>query len=427
MTTPPQPNPGARGGLRAALKPLSLPHFRWLFGSGAAFFMAMGGQMLVRPYLAFQLTDSEFALGVVTAAMAVPMLLLAPFGGVLADRRERRSLIVVAQIAAFVGELAILLLLVNHRLEYWHLVVSTFLMGCTFPISMPARNALLVNVVGKDGLVSAVALNMSMQNMTRVVGPALAGFLIPFVEVEGAYAINVALYLVAILATLRLPRFRPPKGARSVPVLKSLVGGFQYVVTNRTVGFLLLYGLVPMSLATPFQNLGVVFTEEVWHVGSVGLGVLNAAMGIGGVAGTVVVAMRAPGAGRQRMMTLTALLFAGSLALAAFSPWFAPALVLVFVGHACAAIFTALNNTAVQILIPDEVRGRVSSLMMMSFSLPMFGTLPVSAAAETYGAPLAVGVSCVLGVVFAVGFYAMSSDLRNLDARVAATRLDPAP
>ena len=143
--------------------------------------------------------------------------------------------------------------------------------------------------------------------------------------------------------------------------------------------------------------------------------------------GTVVVAMRGPGAGRQQMMMLTALLFGGTLAVAAFSPWFVPALGLVFIGHACSAVFTALNNTAIQLLIPDEVRGRVSSLMMMSFSLPMFGTLPVSAAAEQYGAPLAVGVSSALAVIFAVVFYFSSKNLRNLDARAHGPRHAPGP
>lgn len=126
------------------------------------------------------------------------------------------------------------------------------------------------------------------------------------------------------------------------------------------------------------------------------------------------------------MMVTAALLFGGALTLAAFSPWFLPALVLVFAGHAFSAIFSILNNSAIQILIPDEVRGRVSSLMMMSFSVPMFGTLPVSAAAEAYGAPLAVGVSSMLALVFALAFYLLNKDIRSLDARVAETRLDVA-
>ena len=419
----PGPSPRSRpGSVRAALQPLGNRDFRWLFASGTSFFMAMSGQMLVRPYIAFDMTGSELFLGIVTIAMAVPMLLISPFGGVLADRRERRSLIVVAQLMSFLAELGIFALLVTDRLEYWHLAVSTFLLGCTFPISMPARNAMVVNIVGRENLSRAVALNMGMQNMTRVVGPAFSGFMIPLVGLEGAYGFNVALYLVAMLAALRLPRFRAPAGARSTPVLQSLVGGFRYVASdNRMVGVLLLYGLVPMLLANPFQNLAVVFTEEVWHVGSVGLGILNAMIGIGGLAGIVVVAMRNPAAGRQRMMATTAVLFGGSLAAVSFLPWFAPALVLVFLGHACSAIFTALNNTAIQLLIPDEVRGRVSSLMMMSFSLPMFGTLPVSAAAEAWGAPIAVGASSALAMLFALGCFLLSRSLRTLDVRVAET------
>ena len=423
MTQASQPSPApGRGGLSTVMTPLSVRPFRWLFISNIAFFMAMGGQMLVRQYIAYQLTQSEFALGLVTLAMAIPMLLLSPFGGVLADRRERRSLIVIAQSCSFAGEAGVLLLLATDRLEFWHLLVSNFLMGCTFPISMPARNAVVVNLVGKSGLMAAMALNMGMQNMTRVVGPALAGFLIPFIEVEGAYAVNVSLYLLAVLAVLRVPRLKPPENRVHAPIFESLLDGFRYVMSNRLVGYLLLYGLVPMFLATPFQNLGVVFTEEVWHVGTEGLGILNAVIGLGGVAGTMLIAMRAPNAGRQRVMVGSALLFGATLALAAFSPWFGAALALVFVGHACSATFTALNNTAIQILIPDDVRGRVSSLMMMSFSVPMFGTFPVSAAAEEVGAPVAVGASAALAVLFALCFYLSSRDLRSLDERVAASR-----
>jgi len=415
-----------QGGFRAAFGSLRLREFRWLFISNLAFFLAMGGQMLVRQVLAYQLTGSALFLGTVTLVMAIAMLLLSPFGGVLADRRDRRNLIVFAQCGSFAGEFAILLLLVSGRLEAWHLLVSSFLLGCTFPMSMPARNAMVVNIVGKEALVGAMALSMGMHNMTRVVGPALAGFLIPFIEIEGVYSINVSLYLVAILSMFRVSRVKPTQAMRNTPVLESLVGGFRYVGRNRLVLFLLVYGLVPLILAAPLQNLGVVFTEEVWDVGPLGLGILNAAIGLGGVAGTVAVAMRAPGAGRQRMMVTTALLFGGSLTLAAFSPWFAPALILVFAGHAFAATFSILNNSAIQLLIPDEVRGRVSSLMMMSFSLPMFGTFPVSAAAEAYGAPLAVGIASALGLVFAFTFYLLNKDLRSLDARVAETRLDVA-
>jgi MFS family permease len=426
VTSPPAPRgrPG-RPGVRSTFESFSIPDFRWLFISNSTFFLAMGGQMLVRPYLAYQLTDSPLALGIVTVSMAIPMLVLSPFGGVLADKIERRNLIAGAQCAATVGEAAVLLLLVLGLLEYWHLVLSTFALGCTFPLSMPARQAIVMNLVGKRGLGNAVALNMGIQNVTRVVGPALAGFMIPQIGVQGAYGVNIGLYLLAVLSVLRIPRFDPPSEARSVPIRESLIGGFRYVGENRLVLVLLLYGLVPMFLATPFQSLLVIFTEDVWHTGPQGLGILNASIGIGGVAGSIFVAARAPGEGRLRVMAFSALCFGGLLAAAAFSPWFLPAVLLVFLGHGFSTAFGTLNNTAIQLLIPDSVRGRISSFLMMSFSVPMLGTLPVSAAAEAFGAPLAVGVASVLAMLSALAFYAFSKDLRNLDAHVAhAMHLD---
>ncbi len=140
------------------------------------FFMAMSGQGLVRPWLAFEMTDSKLALGLVSAAVAIPMLVLAPFGGVLADRMERRGLIMSAQTLAITSELLTLILLLTDQLEFWHLVVTAGMMGCAFPLIMPARQAIVVNIVGKKGLGAAVGLNMSGVNVTRVLGPAVQDF-----------------------------------------------------------------------------------------------------------------------------------------------------------------------------------------------------------------------------------------------------------
>jgi MFS family permease len=412
--------PGA-GGLGSIFSSLSIPAFRWLFAGNAAFFLAMAGQSLVRPYLAYQLTDSPLALGIVMVSMAIPMLVLSPFGGALADRVERRRLVLIAQAAVIAGDAAVLGLLLAGRLEYWQLVLSTFALGCSFPISMPARHSIVVNLVGRRSLGNAVALTMGAQNVMRVVGPALAGFLIPVIGLTGAYAVNLGLFVLAFVTTLGVPRFEPAGDVRSVPIRDSLMGGFRYVGENRLVLMLLLYGLVPIFLATPFQSLLVVFTEDVWHTGARGLGILNASIGLGGVAGSLFVAARPAGAGRQRVMMLSALLFGGLLAVAAVSPWPALAVGLVFLGYGCSSAFGTLNNTAIQLLIPDAVRGRISSFLMMSFSVPMLGTLPVSAAAEAFGAPLAVGVSSLLAMIFAVVFYVFSRELRSLDDRVAHT------
>jgi len=378
-----------------------------------SFFLAMGGQGIVRPWLAFQLTDSALALGVVSAAVALPMLFLAPFGGVLADRVERRRLIMSAQVLAVTSEVITLALLLTDRLQFWHLVMTAGMMGCAFPLIMPARQAIVVNIVGKRGLGAAVALNMAGVNVTRVLGPAIAGFLIPLIEVRGVYAMT------------RVQRVPPPADAKSKSIKKDLVEGFRYVWSDRLILILLAYGLVPMFLAMPFQALLVIFAEDVWHTGASGLGILNASAGIGAVVGSFYVASRGGDIGRLRLMMISVLSFGILLAAFAGSPWFLPALGLIFVANIFGSIFGTLNNTAIQLLIPDSVRGRVSSFLMMSFSLPLLGTLPVAAAAEKIGAPLAVGLASMLAVAAALAFYFGSPKLRGLDTRVEhAVNLD---
>jgi MFS family permease len=362
--------------------------------------------------------ESPLALGVVSAAVAIPMLVLAPFGGVLADRMERRNLIIWAQALAISSELVILVLLLSDRLQFWHLVMSAGMMGCAFPLIMPARQAIVVTLVGKRGLGSAVALNMSGVNMTRVLGPAIAGFMIPIVAIEGVYMMNLSLYVMALLVMTRVRRVPPPLEAKASSIGENLVAGFRYVWSNRLILILLVYGLVPLFLAMPFQTLLVVFAEDVWEVGSAGLGILNAAAGIGAVGGSAYIARRDGSAGRLRLMMLSAIAFGGLLAGFSASPWFWPAVGLVFVANIFGSMFGTLNNTAIQLLIPDNIRGRISSFLMMSFSLPLLGTLPVTALAQRLGAPMAVGISSLLAVVAAILFYLVSRDLRKLDARV---------
>ena len=280
-------------GWRSATKSLAEPQFRRIFASNMSFFLAMGGQGIVRPWLAFQLTDSALALGVVSAAVALPMLFLAPFGGVLADRVERRRLIMSAQVLAVTSEVITLALLLTDRLQFWHLVMTAGMMGCAFPLIMPARQAIVVNIVGKRGLGAAVALNMAGVNVTRVLGPAIAGFLIPVIEVRGVYTMNLSLYLFALFAMTRVRRVPPPADAKSQSIKKNLVEGFRYVWSDRLILILLAYGLVPMFLAMPFQALLVIFAQDVWHAGASGLGILNASAGIGAVVGSFYVASRA--------------------------------------------------------------------------------------------------------------------------------------
>jgi predicted MFS family arabinose efflux permease len=169
----------------------------------------------------------------------------------------------------------------------------------------------------------------------------------------------------------------------------------------------------------PFQALLVVFADDVWHVGAGGLGVLQAAAGLGGIAGSFWVAFTSASPRKLRLMMSTLLAFAGSLLLFSISPWFLLALPLVFAADVFASAFTTTVNMLIQVLIPDEVRGRVMSLMMMTFGLTPLGTVPVSALAEALGAPAAVAVASVVTIALSLAVLAASRSLRGIDATVA--------
>ena len=396
---------------------LRIPQFRWLYLSNTTFFLAMQGQIVVRSWLVYTMTDSEFALGLVSLMVALSMLSLGPVGGVAADRFERRSLVAAGQATVVIAEAVVLYLLLSGRLDFWHILVQVAVVGAVFPFVMPARNAIIADIVGRRRLTNAMALNMTAVNVTRVVGPAAAGFLIAAVGANVAYSINFGLYGLALAGMIGVQR-APVADPSSHSMLQNMGQGFRYVAENRLVLVLLFFGLVPMFLVMPFQTLLVVFAEDIWEVGPRGLGILLGASGVGGVIGAAFVAWRSNSTRRLRLMMTSVFAFGLFMMAFALSPWFLLGLPLVFAGSAFQAIYTTLNNTAIQVLIPDSVRGRVSGFLTMSFSLPMLGVAPISALAEVWGAPLAVGLSSLLAVVVATVFYLVSSDLRRMDILV---------
>ncbi|MBW2267128.1 MAG: MFS transporter [Deltaproteobacteria bacterium] len=398
--------------------PFAEPQFRWLYASNVLFFLAMGSQGVLRAWLVFDMTQSEFSLGLISFVVAVPMLLVAPLGGVIADRFDRRNLIRSGQTLIVLSELVVLLLLLAGKLQFWHLLALAAVSGSMFPFIMPARNAIVANVVGIKRLPSAMALNTAGINATRVLGPAMAGFLIGAIGIEVTYALGFVLYVLGLACLLPLTPSAPPEGTRDKSIVRNIGDGFRFVLNERIILMLLVFGLVPMFLAMPFQSLLVVFAEEVWNTGAAGLGLLSAAAGLGGIGGSALVAWRPNPKRRALSMLWSAVAFGGFLLLFSLSPWFLLALPLVFVANVFVSVFGTLNNTAIQVLIPDHVRGRVSAILMMSFSLPLLGTLPMGALAEVSGAPFAVALAAALAVVAALALFGTSHELRKLDTRM---------
>jgi MFS family permease len=389
--------------------------FRWLFLSNTIFFLAMGGQQVLRSWLVFDLTGSELALGLISAVVAVPMLIISPLGGAVADRFDRRTLIAAGQATVVLSEGVVLTLYLTGILQFWHLLVLAGIMGSVFPFIMPARQAIVADVVGRGRLTNAMALNMAAVNTTRILGPAAAGFLIGAIGLGASYGINAALYFVALTTLLFGVHSSRAQKTGGESVWERVGEGFRYVARERLVGVLLFFGLVPMFLVLPFQSLLVVFAQDIWAAGPQGLGILSASSGLGGVAGAIYVAWRGNSGGRLRTMLFSAVASGALLFGFALSPSFALGVPLVFAASMFVNVFSALNNTAIQVLIPNEVRGRVSSFLMMSFSLPLLGVLPISAVAEHFGAPRAVAGAAILAALASLVFYALSPTLRTLD------------
>ena len=398
---------------------LSIPQFRWLFVGNVAFFFAMQGQMLTRTILAWDLTGLAQSLAYINLVVALPMIFASMIGGAITDRVERRQLIIVGQCLITCNEIFILTMLLLGQLEFWHLLCTAFVAGCAFPFIMPARMAITVNVVGPDRIQSAMAVSGGAMNLSRVVGPAMMGVIISEFSVIAAYVVSTILYASAVFCMFFVKRNKAvqPDGVKK-PLLADIIYGFQYVSLNKPVLVCLMFGLVPMFLAMPFQNLLVMLVEQTWQVGESGLGILMGAGGVGGVLGSIWIARRGDRSERLRLMVVTVIGFALFLAVFTQTSVFYLALLPLVLANLCASAFQTVNNATIQILVDDSVRGRMSSFMMMSFGLTPLGVFPMAVAADHVGAANAILGACVALVIITVAFVGLSRTLRTIDSTV---------
>ena len=398
---------------------LSIPQFRWLFVGNVAFFFAMQGQMLTRTILAWDLTGLAQSLAYINLVVALPMIFASMIGGAVTDRVERRQLIIVGQCLITCNEIFILIMLLLGQLEFWHLLCTAFVAGCAFPFIMPARMAITVNVVGPDRIQSAMAVSGGAMNLSRVVGPAMMGVIISEFSVIAAYVVSTILYASAIFCMFFVKRNKAvqPDGGKK-PLLADIIYGFQYVSLNKPVLVCLMFGLVPMFLAMPFQNLLVMLVEQTWQVGESGLGILMGAGGVGGVLGSIWIARRGDRSERLRLMVVTVIGFALFLAVFTQTSVFYLALLPLVLANLCASAFQTVNNATIQILVDDSVRGRMSSFMMMSFGLTPLGVFPMAVAADHIGAANAILGACVALMIITVAFVGLSRTLRTIDSTV---------
>ena len=402
-----------------AYRVFSIVQFRWLFFGNVAFFFAMQGQMLTRSLLAWELTGQATSLAYINLVVAIPLIFASLLGGAITDRVERRRLVVIGQSLIVANEIFILILLLLGRLEFWHMLCTAFVAGCAFPFIMPARMAITMKVVGPQSLQSAMAFQSGAMNLNRVLGPAAMGVIIAQSSFVAAYVLASILYGCAIICMFGIDKSRLSESHNNKkPLLADITHGFGYIIRNRPVLICLGFGLLPMFLAMPFQNILVMLAEQAWQGGESSVGILMATGGIGGVIGAIWIVRRGDNASRLNLMLGCTIAFGVFLGLFSQIANFYVALVPLLIANVCVSASQTVNNTAIQLLVDDNVRGRVSSFMMLSFGLTPIGVFPMAVAADNIGAANAIlGASVILVVLVAI-FYGLSVTLRNLDRSV---------
>jgi MFS family permease len=376
----------------------------------------MQGQMLTRSLLAWELTGEATALAYINLVIAIPLVIASLFGGAITDRVERRGLIIFGQSLIVANELFILALLLMGRLEFWHMLCTAFIAGCAFPFIMPARMAITMKVVGPLRLQRAMAYQAGSMNLNRILGPAAMGVIIAQYDFVAAYLLSITLYLCAIAFMLGIEKnYSNEKITEKKPLLADIGYGFKYILEHRPVLICLLFGLVPMFLVMPFQNILVVLAEEAWQAEETGMGILMATMGLGGMLGAVWIAQREDHAGRLNLMIGSTFAFGVFLAVFTQTGNFYVALLPLLIANICASASQTVNNTAIQLLVDDSVRGRMSSFMMLSFGLTPIGVFPLAIAADNFGAANSILAATILLMVTVIVFYLASKTLRNLD------------
>ena len=375
--------------------------------------------MLTRSLLAWELTGQATSLAYINLVVAIPLIFASLLGGAITDRVERRRLVVIGQSLIVANEIFILVLLLFDRLEFWHMLCTAFVAGCAFPFIMPARMAITMKVVGPQSLQSAMAFQSGAMNLNRVLGPAVMGVIIAQFSFVAAYILASILYGCDIMCMLGIDKSRSSESLNNKkPLLADITHGFSYIIRNRPVLVCLGFGLLPMFLAMPFQNILVMLAEQAWQRGEGGVGILMATGGIGGVLGAMWIVRRGDNANRLNLMLGSTIAFGVFLALFTQISNFYVALLPLLIANVCASACQTVNNAAIQLLVDDNVRGRVSSFMMLSFGLTPIGVFPMAIAADNVGAANAIlGASVILVVLVGI-FYGLSATLRNLDRSV---------
>jgi MFS family permease len=357
-------------------------------------------QQVALSWLVYDISKSAFTLGWVRFLSAIPVTLFTLVGGAMADRFEKRRIVILTESTAMVLAFALAALVYFGVIKIWQIALVGFLDGMTDAFDIPARQSFVIEMVGKDDLMNAIALNSSLFNGARVFGPALAGVLIGIIGLTGCFFVNGLSYLAIVAAYLamRLPAAAPR--AERQPVWHETVEALRYVRSHRAIRAVILLVTIVSLFGWPYSVLMPVFARDVLHVQASGYGYLMAANGVGALFGALTLASVADSVARRVLFYGGLFGFCIMLAVFALSHAYWLSAVALAGSGFFMIIFFATANTAVQTHVPDELRGRVMGIYALAFlGLTPFGSLLAGAIARTTSASFAVSLGAVICLI----------------------------
>jgi len=405
-------NPANRWGIQI-FHSLRHRNYRLLWGGSITFSSGYWILMTAQGWLVLQLTDSAFWVGLIAFIVGIPSLFLCPFGGLYADRLDRRKLMLFGQVASALPVFLLATLTSAGVIEIWHIAAISVLIGTVWAFTDPAYLAIIPSLVTPSDLMNAMAMDTLAWQLSRFIGPAIAGVLMGLVAIGGTfYGAGIAIMGSFILTFL----IRTPKTVtvKRASIGKDIKEGLIYIRSNRMALTLILMVAGVALFALPCFWLMPVFARDVLGLGEIGYSQLMMAVGAGGLVGGITAAKLGDFKRKGWLMISSVLAFTGILILFAMSRSFPLSLVLAVIIGAANGLFQAVAITLLLSITPDQFRGRMMGLFIISWQLPSIGSLMLGAATDRVGLPVAVIAGAFICIVFIIGAVLRIPALRRL-------------
>ncbi len=373
---------------------LQIRDFRWIWIGSFISFMAMNMQMITRGWLILRLEDdSPLALVLVMVSFAAPMTLVSLVGGAFADRFPKKYLIIISQSANALMTFVLAMMDASGVIWFGAVLIIGVINGSMMAINMPSRQAIISDIVPENKLMNAVALNNSAMNLTRIIGPAIAGFLIVFIGTSGVFYLISIVYVLSALSLLMVRSAVVQSKSARKSVGKDIFDGLRYVAADANLRGLIVMAFLPSLFGFTLFALLPVWGREALGVNSADLGLLMTMMGIGALIGTIGLASVRNFNRRGELLLGLGIVWGIALALMANSQIYPVAMPFLIIIGLISAVYMSLNMTLTQLIAAPEMRGRVMSIMMMTFGLMPLGSMPFGWAAEYIGTANALTIS----------------------------------